>query len=76
MLLLKTSFRVAEREKVATLRRERTLHFREAIDRLSANPKGLWAIAKYGKERSTKPKDLPKFPALKIDANTRAETFE
>ena len=68
--------RVAEREKVATLRRERTLHFREAIDRLSANPKGLWAMAKYGKERSTKPKDLPKFPALKIDTNIRAETFE
>ena len=33
--------RVAKREKVATLRRERTLHFREAINRLSANPKGL-----------------------------------
>ena len=47
-----------------------------AIDRLSANPKGLWAMAKYGKERSTKPKDLPKFPTLKIDTNTRAKTFE
>ena len=34
-------FRVAEREKVATFRRERTLYFREAIDRLSANLKGL-----------------------------------
>ena len=33
--------RVAEREKIATLRRKRTLYFREAIDRLSANPKGL-----------------------------------
>ena len=33
--------RVAKREKIATLRRERTLYFREAIDRLSANPKRL-----------------------------------
>ena len=33
--------RVAEREKVVILRREKTLYFREAIDRLSANPKGL-----------------------------------
>ena len=33
--------RVAKREKVATFRRERTLYFREAIDRLSANLKGL-----------------------------------
>ena len=47
-----------------------------AIDRLSANPKGLWAIAKYGKERSIKPKDLSKFSALKIDANTKAKTFK
>ena len=33
--------RVAKREKVATFRRERTLYFRKAIDRLSANLKGL-----------------------------------
>ena len=32
---------VAKRKKVATLRKERTLYFREAIDRLSANLKEL-----------------------------------
>ncbi len=70
------SLRLAEREKVAVIRREKTLHFRKAVDRISSDPKGLWAMAKWGKERSTKPRDLPKFPSLRIDDQTRAETFD
>ena len=68
--------RVAKREKIATFKKERTFYFLEAIDRQSANLKGLQAIAKYGKKKSIKSKDLPKFPILKIDINIKAKTFE
>lgn len=57
------------------LNRSKTLHFREAVDKLSTDPQGLWKMAKWGKERSTKPKDLPKFPSLRR-GDTMVESFD
>ena len=68
--------RLAEREKTSVLNRAKTLHFRESIDRLATDSRGLWTMAKWGKEGSTKPKDLPKFPSPRANENARAETHD
>ena len=71
-----TALRIAEREKVATIRRVKALHFREAVHEASESPRGVWALASWGKDRSTSPKELPKFPALKDGTQGIATTFD
>lgn len=53
--------------------------FRAAMHKASSDPKGLWKLAKWAKDRSQKPKDLPQFPPLKRTQNATdplASSFE
>ena len=51
--------RQAERDKVGQIRRARTLAYREAVHGASLRTTGVWKLAKWGRERSTLPKELP-----------------
>lgn len=69
--------RKARNNKVAVIKRERNLYFRQAVDRASKDPKGIYGLATYGREKSGKPKELPQFPPLKKkDQQGLAVTFE
>ncbi len=70
------TLREAERAKVATIRREKTLCFRAAVYQASEDPRGVWALARWGKNKSMSPRALPKFPSLSRQDGTLAATFE
>lgn len=65
----------AEREKSRVIKQTQTLYFRRAVYKVSLSPKGVWLLARYGRERSYLPKALLKFLAIK-DGDTMAEDFE
>ena len=68
--------RVAEREKVTTLRRTRTLQYREGVHAASLKKAGVWRLAKWGRKRSMLPKEIPQFPPIKDGNGGEARDFE
>ena len=70
------ALRQAERKKVTTLRKTRTIAFREGVHKASLSPGGVWQLAKWGRERSMRPKELPQFPAIKNSNGDKVTDFE
>ena len=68
--------RLAERIKVKTIRKARTLHWRERVHKASLRKEGVWKLARWGREESSKPRGLPQFPAIKDDKGERQSSFE
>jgi exonuclease III len=68
--------RLAERDKVATIQRASTLAFREGVHKASMSSAGVWKLAKWGREKSMLPREVPKFPALKTRTGQKTQTFE
>ena len=73
----KEALRLAEREKVSTLNRAKTLDFRQGVYKASKTPAGVQKLAKQGRESSILLKELPQFPFLR-DNTSRSivSTFE
>jgi len=65
-----------DRDKVSTLRKTRTLNYREAVHAASLKKAGVWKLARWGKERSIFPRELPQLPALKDGEGGKATNFE
>lgn len=70
------NLRLAERAKVKIIRKSRTLHWRENIHEASLKTNGLWGLAKWARERSSKPKPLPQFPSLYDSEGGKVQDFE
>ena len=67
----------AQRAKGKTIKKARTLDFRRAVHEAAESSKGIWSLAKWGRERSMLPRQIPKFPVLKKKTQEEvAETFE
>ena len=41
------------------------MYFRSTVYNSAVSPRGVWKLAKYGREQSGKPKPIPKFPPFK-----------
>ena len=55
----------------------KTLDFRQKMHKTSKTPAGVWKLAKWGRERSMLPKELPQFPSLRDKASKNmVSTFE
>ena len=66
----------ADQEKIRTIRRTRTLAYRESVHALSLRKTGVWKLARWGKEKQGAPKELPQFPAIKDGRGGKARDFE
>lgn len=66
----------ANHKKTATLRKARMFNFREGVHKASLKPGGVWRLAKWGRERSIYPKELPQFPAIKDGSGGKAADFD
>ena len=62
------------RDKV--LRKAKALHFRDGVHKASQSPQGVWKLAKWARDESTKPRPLPQFPPLKDRDNKIQSTFD
>ncbi len=49
----------AEYVKVRTIRKAKALAFREGVHKVSLKPTGVWRLARWGRQKSRKPKELP-----------------
>ena len=73
----KEALRLAEREKNSIIDKAKTLDFRQGVHKASKTPAGVWKLAKWGRERSMLPKELPQFPSLRDSATkSMVSTFE
>lgn len=61
--------------KKKIIHKAKTRHFREEMAKATNDPKGLWSLAKWAKEKSQTAKELPKMPSPTKD-NQTASTFE
>lgn len=54
------------------------MYFQKSVHEALQSQKGIWRIAKWGKDFSTTPRQLPKFPALKKSGGSdkMTEDFE
>lgn len=68
--------RMAELEKVSILKKTKRLQFREGVHEVSLRPTGVWNLARWGRERSMKPWELPQFPAIKDGNGGKASAFD
>jgi len=62
--------------KVRTIRKAKALAFREGVHKASLKPTGVWRLARWGREKSGKPKALPQFPAIKDGTGGKATDFD
>ncbi len=62
--------------KVRTIRKAKALAFREGVYKASLKPTGVWRLARWGREKSGKPKELPQFPAIKDRTGGKAIDFD
>lgn len=51
------------------------MEFRRQINKVSEEPTGLWRLAKWAKDKSHLPREVPKMPTLQYE-NSTANTFE
>jgi len=58
------------------IRKAKALAFREGVHKASLKPTGVWRLARWGRERSGKPKELPQFPAIKDGTGEKATDFD
>ena len=65
----------ARRLRNKTVRRAQTGSFRDAVYQASGDPKGLWKLARWGREGSHQPPQPPRVPTLKLDRRCQASTF-
>ena len=65
-------------KKQKIIGKARNLHFREQMAEVAASRTGLFRLAKWGKDRSDAPREIPKMPPLATaqNPNTIADTFE
>lgn len=66
----------ARRERNRTIRRAQTSSFREAVYRALGDPKGMWKLARWGRESSHLPPQPPRVPTLVTTRGVQANTFE
>jgi endonuclease/exonuclease/phosphatase family metal-dependent hydrolase len=70
-------YRKALRAKSKIIKKTKALHFRQEIHDAATSPEGIWKLSKWAKDRSHLPRELPKFPALKLpDGTGTASTFD
>ena len=63
----------ARKKKV--IQKAKTLDFRRGIHEASQSPEGIWRLARWAKDKSHLPQELPQFPAL-VKEGGMADTFE
>ena len=54
--------RSLNRIKKKIIRKEKRATFRRDLHELRDQPEGIWKLAKWGKERSFKPPEPPRYP--------------
>ena len=64
----------ANQHKKRQIRRDTRRIWRETVAAATANPKQIWKLAKWARERAGKPSQLPQFPALKDSSGTLQTT--
>ena len=62
-------------KKQKIIQKAKTLSFRKEISKATESPLGIWKLARWAKDRSQKPREIPKMPPLRYEGQT-AETFE
>ena len=62
-------------KKQKIIRKAKMLSFRKEISAVTESPLGIWKLARWAKDRSQKPREIPKMPPLRHGGQT-AETFE
>ncbi len=70
------ALKAANHEKVRVIRKAKTFSFRESVHQASLRPTGVWKLAKWGRQQSGKPKELPQFPAIQDGNGGKAKDFE
>ena len=68
--------RDAQKAKADVIAKSKKMHFRQSVHDSSVSARGVWKLAKYGREQSGKPRPVPKFPPLKRPDGTLADTFD
>jgi len=58
------SYRKAHNMKKRAIRKEKSKLWRKAVEEITANPKGVWRLAKWARTADGKPKALPQFPPI------------
>ena len=61
--------------KQKIIQKAKRLSFRKEIEKATESPMGLWRLAKWAKDKSEKPREIPKMPSLTRDDQI-ASTFE
>ena len=64
------AYMAANQHKKRQIRKDTRKMWRETIATATANPKQIWKLAKWARERAGKPTLLPQFPALRDTAGT------
>lgn len=52
-------------KKAKAIQKAKTLYFRESVHEAGISSKGIWTLAKWAKDRSQTPKELPVFPTMR-----------
>ena len=65
-------------KKVKAIQKAKTLYFRESVHKAEISPREIWTLARWAKNQSQTPKELPVFPAMRFQSmNTvKATSFE
>ena len=62
-------------KKQKIIQKAKTLSFPKEISKATESPLGIWKLARWAKDKSQKPREIPKMPPLRHEGQT-AETFE
>jgi len=65
----------ANHERVKIIRKAKTLSFRESVHKASLKPAGVWKLARWGRNNSGRPKELPQFPSIRDEAGGKTSEF-
>jgi len=69
------ALKAANLQQVRVIRKAKTFSWRESVHKASIKSTGVWKLAKWGRERSGRPKELPQFPAIKDGEGGKARGF-
>ena len=70
-----TAYLKSNDKKQKIIQKAKKLDFRKVVARATNDPRLLWQMAKWGKNKSQEPKELPKMPKLRKNGVV-AETFQ
>lgn len=60
-------------EKAKAIQKAKTLHFRESVHEAGTLSKGIWTLARWAKDRSQTPKELPVFSTMRRERTSAAK---